>query len=99
MRQVFMGLLVGILVISLASPLLGAGSPPGLNLSQFQALDDANLSQVRGKGPPLGPPPGIINKWGETSLRCSPGLFKMTIVGDGPNGQASSRSRVFSYNF
>ena len=50
MQKVFIGLLVGICVIMFSSPLMAADTPEGTNLSTLQAIDDAQLSQIRGQG-------------------------------------------------
>jgi hypothetical protein len=50
MKKLFVGLLVGICVIMFSSPLMAADTPESTNLSSLQAIDDAQLSQIRGQG-------------------------------------------------
>ena len=50
MQKVFIALLVVVCVFMFAVPLMAADSPMGMALASFQALDNAQLDQIRGQG-------------------------------------------------
>ena len=94
MHRVFVGLLA-ICILLLAVPLMAADSPMGMELASFQALDNAQLDQIRGQGwegrpdgfrhffdPPY--PQGVVNAY----------LQKGINSGENTN---ALKSRVFYY--
>jgi hypothetical protein len=100
MQKILVGMLVGILVIVMASPLLAADAPKpmmGLDLASLQVVDDAQLGELRGTGhdPVIvvtSPPSAFTNS---NSPNGYPPEGLMKIYNKIPNQSAMDNSRVF----
>jgi hypothetical protein len=100
MQKILVGMLVGILVIVMASPLLAADAPKpmmGLDVASLQAVDDAQLGELRGTGLVLvvESPPSAVTNSNSPNGYPPEGLVKI-YSNNKPNQSAMNNSRVFS---